>query len=121
MFVLIERSALGWSGSPPPHIYIYTPYIYSLLAFVIKTKNSNALSFPRIYLNLVVFLLSTLVDLQQCRHINYESLDAFLCVECGYCAYAHFAFRLTAAVETDFAPVTNEVRGAMITCHLLFK
>lgn len=48
--------------------------------------------------------------LLKCRHINYESLEAYLCVECGYCAYAHFGFRLTAAVETDFAPVTNEVR-----------
>lgn len=32
-------------------------------------------------------------------------------MECGYCAYAHFGFRLTAAMETDFTPVTNEVRG----------
>ena len=24
---------------------------------------------------------------RQCRHINYERLDAFLCVECGYCAF----------------------------------
>ncbi|CAN0082774.1 unnamed protein product, partial [Sphacelaria rigidula] len=46
----------------------------------------------------------------QCRHINYESLEAFLCVECGYCAYAHFGFRITAAMETDIAPVRTEVR-----------
>lgn len=46
--------------------------------------------------------------LSQCRHINYESLEAFLCVECGYCAYAHFGFRILAAMETDIAPVTNE-------------
>ena len=31
-------------------------------------------------------------------------------MECGYCAYAHFTFRLSAAVETDFTLVTNEVR-----------
>ncbi|CAN0363525.1 unnamed protein product, partial [Laminaria digitata] len=48
----------------------------------------------------------------QCRHINYESLEAFLCVECGYCSYAHFGFRLTAAMETDFTPVTNEAELA---------
>ncbi|CAN0193113.1 unnamed protein product, partial [Ectocarpus fasciculatus] len=48
----------------------------------------------------------------QCRHINYESLEAFLCVECGYCAYAHFSFRLIAALETDFTPVTTEAELA---------
>ncbi|CAM9374583.1 unnamed protein product, partial [Chrysoparadoxa australica] len=30
---------------------------------------------------------------RQCRHINYENLDAFLCVDCGYCAYAQFSYR----------------------------
>ena len=50
----------------------------------------------------------------KCRHINYESLEAFLCVECGYCSYAHFGFRLTAAMETDFTPVANEVRRVLL-------
>ncbi|CAM9976907.1 unnamed protein product, partial [Discosporangium mesarthrocarpum] len=46
---------------------------------------------------------------RQCRHINYESLDAFLCVECGYCAYGHFSFRVTAAPASGVTPITNEV------------
>lgn len=37
-------------------------------------------------------------------------------MECGYCAYAHFGFRLTAALETDFPPVTNEVRIIPVNC-----
>lgn len=38
---------------------------------------------------------------RKCRHINYERLDAFLCVECGYCASATFQYDLTAAVATS--------------------
>ena len=29
---------------------------------------------------------------RQCRNINYENLDAFLCNECGFCKHAKFAF-----------------------------
>lgn len=59
------------------------------------------------------FVLAAVAVIVKCRHINYESLEAFLCVECGYCAYAHFSFRLIAALETDFTPVTTEVRGCV--------
>lgn len=31
---------------------------------------------------------------RQCRNINYENLDAFLCNECGYCKWARFDFSL---------------------------
>lgn len=127
MFNLIKSLAIGWSmynlkkSIPlPPEIYIQScSCSLSYFTFVIKTKIRKFWPFPVSILGF--FLRSTLGDLQQCRHINYESLDAFLCVECGYCAYAHFAFRLTAAVETDFAPVTNEVCGAMLTSHLFFE
>ena len=38
---------------------------------------------------------------RKCRHINYDRLDAFLCVECGYCASGSFSFELTAGVATN--------------------
>lgn len=41
---------------------------------------------------------------RQCRNINYENLDGFLCNECGYCKHARFEFsingRLTYVAET---------------------
>eukprot|EP00957_Ditylum_brightwellii_P035874 2718707-Ditylum_brightwellii.AAC.1 len=33
---------------------------------------------------------------RKCRHINYDRLDAFLCIECGYCASGSFSFEVTA-------------------------
>ncbi|KAH3761904.1 auxin transport protein BIG [Pelomyxa schiedti] len=45
---------------------------------------------------------------RQCRNINYEHLDAFLCNECGYCKFAKFEITLSAKpsfaaerIETD--------------------
>lgn len=32
---------------------------------------------------------------RQCRNINYENLDGFLCNECGYCKHARFEFSVT--------------------------
>lgn len=34
---------------------------------------------------------------RQCRNINYEHLDAFLCNECGFCKYGRFDFTLVAS------------------------
>lgn len=45
---------------------------------------------------------------RKCRHINYDRLDAFLCVECGYCASASFQFELTAGVASNSVAVTND-------------
>ena len=44
---------------------------------------------------------------RQCRHINYERLDAFLCVECGYCAFGDFSYRL----RSDSAPDALSIRS----------
>lgn len=44
----------------------------------------------------------------QCRHINYERLDAFLCVECGYCAFGEFSFRLRSESAPDALDITNK-------------
>jgi len=35
-------------------------------------------------------------------------LDAFLCVECGYCAYASFNYDLTAGIASNAVAITNE-------------
>lgn len=33
---------------------------------------------------------------RKCRHINYDRLDAFLCVECGYCSSGSFSYEVVA-------------------------
>ncbi len=38
---------------------------------------------------------------RKCRHINYDRLDAFLCVECGYCTSGAFVFELTAGIALN--------------------
>jgi len=45
---------------------------------------------------------------RKCRHINYDRLDAFLCVECGYCASATLQFELTAGVASNAIAITND-------------
>ena len=45
---------------------------------------------------------------RQCRHINYERLDAFLCVECGYCAFGDFSYRLRSDPAPDALSIRSE-------------
>ena len=45
---------------------------------------------------------------RKCRHINYDRLDAFLCVECGYSASASFQFEVTAGMATNAVAITND-------------
>lgn len=45
----------------------------------------------------------------QCRHINYDRLDAFLCVECGYCASGSFTYELTAAIASNAVAIRDDV------------
>ena len=35
---------------------------------------------------------------RKCRHINYDRLDAFLCVECGYCTSGAFQVSLNSCL-----------------------
>ncbi|KAH8091113.1 hypothetical protein JL720_5996 [Aureococcus anophagefferens] len=44
---------------------------------------------------------------RQCRHINYERLDAFLCVECGYCAFGDFGYRLRSEAAPDALAIAS--------------
>uniref|UniRef100_A0A7S2EA45 GRF-type domain-containing protein n=1 Tax=Ditylum brightwellii TaxID=49249 RepID=A0A7S2EA45_9STRA len=45
---------------------------------------------------------------RKCRHINYDRLDAFLCIECGYCASGSFSFEVTAGVALNSIAIIDE-------------
>ncbi|CAJ1939091.1 unnamed protein product [Cylindrotheca closterium] len=45
---------------------------------------------------------------RKCRHINYDRLDAFLCVECGYCASGTFSYELSAGVASNAVTITSD-------------
>jgi hypothetical protein len=55
---------------------------------------------------------------RKCRHINYERLDAFLCVECGYCASASFRYALITAVATNAVTITNDQDYNVALCRV---
>jgi E3 ubiquitin-protein ligase UBR4 len=45
---------------------------------------------------------------RQCRNINYENLDSFLCNECGYSKYGRFEFNFMAKPSFTFDPMEND-------------
>ncbi|ONK55020.1 uncharacterized protein A4U43_UnF8510 [Asparagus officinalis] len=45
---------------------------------------------------------------RQCRNINYENLDSFLCNECGYSKYGRFEFNFMAKPSFSFDNMENE-------------
>ncbi len=45
---------------------------------------------------------------KQCRHINYEHLDAFLCIECGYCAYGNYKWLVAAKPVLSLTHVSSD-------------
>lgn len=45
---------------------------------------------------------------RQCRNINYENLDSFLCNECGYSKYGRFEFNFTAKPSYLFDNMEND-------------
>ncbi|PXF48696.1 putative E3 ubiquitin-protein ligase [Gracilariopsis chorda] len=45
---------------------------------------------------------------RQCRNINYENLDGFLCNECGYCKHGRFEFSVIGKPAYITEPVLNE-------------
>lgn len=55
---------------------------------------------------------------RKCRHINYDRLDAFLCVECGYCASGGFSFEVTAGLASKSVAITDE-RGLEKSIQML--
>jgi E3 ubiquitin-protein ligase UBR4 len=62
---------------------------------------------------------------RKCRHINYDRLDAFLCVECGYCASGSFSLEINAAVASNAIAIVSDkehsramkILGAVNTLH----
>lgn len=40
--------------------------------------------------------------------INYDGLDAFLCVECGYCTSGGFGYELTAGLALSAIAILDE-------------
>eukprot|EP00978_Attheya_sp_CCMP212_P004146 scaffold9012_cov54-Attheya_sp.AAC.4 len=55
---------------------------------------------------------------RKCRHINYDRLDAFLCVECNYCASGSFSFEVTSGLASNAVAITDE-EGLDRTIRLL--
>ncbi|XXG55217.1 hypothetical protein AAC387_Pa03g2931 [Persea americana] len=45
---------------------------------------------------------------RQCRNINYENLDSFLCNECGFSKYGRFEFNFTAKPSYLFDNMEND-------------
>ncbi|XP_022727915.1 auxin transport protein BIG-like isoform X2 [Durio zibethinus] len=45
---------------------------------------------------------------RQCRNINYENLDSFLCNECGYSKYGRFEFNFMAKPSFTFDYMEND-------------
>ncbi|KAL9261274.1 Auxin transport protein BIG-like protein, partial [Drosera capensis] len=45
---------------------------------------------------------------RQCRNINYENLDSFLCNECGYSKYGRFEFNFMAKASYTFDNMEND-------------
>ena len=45
---------------------------------------------------------------RKCRHINYDRLDAFLCVECGYCTAGGFSYEITAGIALNAIAILDE-------------
>ena len=62
---------------------------------------------------------------RKCRHINYDRLDAFLCVECGYCASGSFSLEINAAIASNAIAIVSDkehsramkILGAVNTLH----
>jgi E3 ubiquitin-protein ligase UBR4 len=45
---------------------------------------------------------------RQCRNINYECLDGFLCNECGHSRFGRIDFSVTAAPSSDYPVLEDE-------------
>lgn len=59
---------------------------------------------------------SSHVQCRQCRNINYEHPDAFVCNECGHSRFARFDFSITAAPALTYPPIRSpEDRAAALS------
>ncbi len=53
-------------------------------------------------------IISQAFQCRKCRHINYDRLDAFLCVECGYCSSGSFSYEITGNVATRAVAIVDD-------------
>ena len=44
----------------------------------------------------------------ECRHINYDRLDAFLCVECGYCSSGSFSYEISSSPASRAVAIIDD-------------
>ena len=49
-----------------------------------------------------------MLQCRQCRNINYEHPDAFVCNECGHSRFARFEFSMTAAPALVYPPLCSQ-------------
>ena len=47
-----------------------------------------------------------------CQHINYENLDAFLCIDCGHCRFAKMSVSVRARASPEVDRIQNEADEA---------
>ncbi|EGG15028.1 hypothetical protein DFA_09851 [Cavenderia fasciculata] len=45
---------------------------------------------------------------KQCRNINYENLEGFLCNECGFCKHARFDYQFTCKPTVSIEKIENQ-------------
>jgi len=45
---------------------------------------------------------------RKCRHINYDRLDAFFCVECGYSASGTFTYEINGGIATRAVAIVDD-------------
>ena len=45
---------------------------------------------------------------RKCRHINYDQLQSFLCVECGFCSAGSFSFDMLAGTASSAVSIKND-------------
>jgi hypothetical protein len=45
---------------------------------------------------------------RQCRNINYEDVKSFFCVECGFCRFANFSFKVEARKSPEYPELACE-------------
>jgi E3 ubiquitin-protein ligase UBR4 len=61
-----------------------------------------------IYLSQHCFFYHQAFQCRKCRHINYDRLDAFLCVECGYCSSGSFSYEISVSPSSRAVAIVDD-------------
>jgi len=54
---------------------------------------------------------------RNCRRINQEDRNAFLCVDCGYCRYARFDTSMSACIASDYPAIVTDKECGIALSH----